>query len=154
MLLEFSVPAVVPSPTSGNLTDHIIENAAQAPNEVVFSIPRGDAWVGVTAGEFLNQVKAVAKGIVANGVQAGDRIAVMSRTRYEWTLVDYAIWYAGCISVPVYETSSAEQVQWILSDSGAVALFCERHSNKAVFDEVAVDLPDVTRVWVFDDGVY
>ncbi len=152
MLKEFSVPAVVPAPTSGNLTDHILENAAQAPNQVVFSLPRGDAWVGVTAAEFLTQVKAVAKGIIANGIQAGDRIAVMSRTRYEWTLVDYAIWYAGCISVPVYETSSAEQVQWILSDSGAVALFCERHANKAVFEEVAVDLPDVTRVWVFDDG--
>lgn len=152
MLKEFSVSAVVPAPTSGNLTDHILENATQAPNQVVFSIPRGDAWVGVTAAEFLTQVKAVAKGIIANGIQAGDRIAVMSRTRYEWTLVDYAIWYAGCISVPVYETSSAEQVQWILSDSGAVALFCERHANKSVFEEVAVDLPDVTRVWVFDDG--
>ncbi len=152
MLKEFSVPVVVPAPTSGNLTDHILENAAQAPSQVVFSIPRGDAWVGVTAAEFLTQVKAVAKGIIANGIQAGDRIAVMSRTRYEWTLVDYAIWYAGCISVPVYETSSAEQVQWILSDSGSVALFCERHANKAVFEEVAVDLPDVTRVWVFDDG--
>lgn len=152
MLKEFSIPAVVPSPTSGNLTDHIVENAAVSPNQVVFSIPRGDAWVGVTAAEFLSQVKAVAKGIIANGVQAGDRIAVMSRTRYEWTLVDYAIWYAGCISVPVYETSSAEQVQWILSDSGAVAIFCERHANKAVFDEVAVDVPDVTRVWVFEDG--
>lgn len=152
MLKEFSIPAVVPSPTSGNLTDHIVENATVSPNQVVFSIPRGDAWVGVTAAEFLSQVKAVAKGIIANGVQAGDRIAVMSRTRYEWTLVDYAIWYAGCISVPVYETSSAEQVQWILSDSGAVAIFCERHANKAVFDEVAVDVPDVTRVWVFEDG--
>lgn len=152
MLREFSVPAMVPAPTSGNLTDHILENAANHPNQVVFSIPRGDAWVGVTAAEFLTQVKAVAKGIVANGVQPGERIGVMSRTRYEWTLVDYAIWFAGCISVPIYETSSAEQVQWILTDSGAVALFCERHSNKEVFEEVAVDVPDVTRVWVFDDG--
>ena len=123
MLTEFSVPVIVPAPTSGNLTDHILENAANHPNQVVFSIPRGDAWVGVTAAEFLTQVKAVAKGIVANGVQPGERIGVMSRTRYEWTLVDYAIWFAGCISVPIYETSSAEQVQWILTDSGAVALF-------------------------------
>ena len=152
MLKEFSVPAIVPAPTSGNLTDHVLENAANHPNQVVFSIPRGDAWVGVTAAEFLSQVKAVAKGIVANGVQPGERIGVMSRTRYEWTLVDYAIWFAGCISVPIYETSSAEQVQWILTDSGAVALLCERHSNKEVFEEVAVDVPEVTRVWVFDDG--
>ncbi len=152
MLKEFSIPAIVPAPTSGNLTDHVLENIATDPHQIVFSIPRGDAWVGVSTEEFLSQVKAVAKGIIASGIQAGDRIAVMSRTRYEWTLVDYAIWWAGCISVPVYETSSAEQVQWILSDSNAVALFCERHSNKVVFDEVAVDLPDVTRVWVFDDG--
>ncbi len=151
MLTEFTVAAVVPAPTFGNLTDHVLKNAKSDPTKVVFSVPRGDAWVGITATEFLEQVKGAAKGIIANGVQAGERIGVMSRTRYEWTLVDYAIWYAGCISAPIYETSSAEQVQWILTDSGAVALFCERHVNKAVFDEVAVNTPGVTRVWVFDD---
>ncbi len=151
MLTEFTVKAMVPAPTSGNLTDHVLQNAKSDPTKVVFSIPRGDAWVGVTTSEFLEQVKGVAKGIIASGIAAGDRIAVMSRTRYEWTLVDYAIWYAGCISAPIYETSSAEQVQWILTDSGAVALFCERSANKAVYDEVAVDTPDVTRAWVFED---
>ncbi len=151
MLTEFTVEAIVPAPTFGNLTDHVLKNAKSDPTKVVFSVPRGDAWVGITATEFLKQVKGAAKGIIASGVQAGERIGVMSRTRYEWTLVDYAIWYAGCISAPIYETSSAEQVQWILTDSGAVALFCERHVNKAVFDEVAVNTPEVTRVWVFDD---
>ncbi len=151
MLTEFTVAAIVPAPTFGNLTDHVLKNAKSDPTKVVFSVPRGDAWVGITTTEFLKQVKGVAKGIIASGVQAGERIGVMSRTRYEWTLVDYAIWYAGCISAPIYETSSAEQVQWILTDSGAVALFCERHVNKAVFDEVAVNTPEVTRVWVFDD---
>ena len=112
---------------------------------------RGDAWVGITTAEFLEQVQGVAKGMIAQGVQAGERVGVMSRTRFEWTLVDYAIWYAGCIGVPIYETSSAEQVQWILNDSGAVALFCERQENKVVFDEVAMDTPDVTRVWVFEE---
>jgi long-chain acyl-CoA synthetase len=151
MLTEFTVEAIVPAPVSGNLTDHILQNAKSNPDKIVFSIPRGDAWVGVTASEFLQQVQGVAKGLIASGVAAGDRIGVMSRTRYEWTVVDYAIWYAGCISAPIYETSSAEQVQWILADSGAVALFCERNANKAVFDEIAVDTPDVTRVWVFED---
>ena len=151
MLKEFSVPAMVPAPTTGNLTDHIVENAQTNPSKVVFSLQRGDAWVGVTAAQFLDEVKAIAKGIVASGVQAGERVGVMSRTRYEWTLVDYAIWYAGGISVPVYETSSAEQVAWNLTDSGAVALFAESGKNKAVFDQVAPDLPDVTRVWVFDN---
>ena len=117
------------------------------------SVPRGAAWVGVTAQQFLDEVREVAKGIVANGVQPGERIAIMSRTRYEWTLVDYAVWYAGAVSVPVYETSSAEQIQWNLLDSGAVAIFLESEKNKRTFDQVALDTPDVRRHWVFDDGV-
>ena len=108
MLTEFTVEAMVPAPTTGNLTDHILANAKSDPSKVVFAIPRGDAWVGVTTTEFLTQVQGVAKGLIANGVKAGERIGVMSRTKYEWTLVDYAIWYAGCISAPIYETSSAE----------------------------------------------
>ena len=142
---------MVSAPTTGNLTDHVVENAETSPNKVVFSLQRGDAWVGVTAAQFLADVKAIAKGIIASGVEGGQRIGVMSRTRYEWTLVDYAIWYAGAISVPVYETSSAEQVAWNLTDSGSVALFAESSKNKAVFDQVAAEVPDVTRVWVFDN---
>ena len=153
MLKEFSVPVIVPAPTSGSLVDHITENAEQVPDKVVFSVPRGAAWVGITAKQFNDDVKAIAKGIIANGVEPGQRIGIMSRTRYEWALVDYAIWYAGATSVPIYETSSAEQVQWILSDSGAVAVFLETHKHKAVFDQVAVEIPDVTRMWVLDDGI-
>jgi long-chain acyl-CoA synthetase len=153
MRTEFAVPPVVPSPSSGSLVDHIVENAEKTPDHVALSVPRGDAWVGVTAKEFLAEVKEVAKGIIANAVEPGERIGVMSRTKYEWTLVDYAIWYAGAASVPIYETSSAEQVQWILQDSGAVACFFESEKNKDTYDEVAVDIPSVTRVWVFDDGI-
>ena len=153
MKTAFSVPVIVPAPTSGSVVDHILENAAKEPDRVVMSVPRGDAWVAITAQQFLDEVKTVAKGIVANGVQPGERIAIMSRTRYEWTLVDYAVWYAGAISVPVYETSSPEQIQWILSDSGAVAIFLESEKNKRAYDQVAVEAPTVTRVWVFDDGI-
>ena len=153
MKTEFSVPVIVPAPTSDSVVDHILENAAKEPDRVVMSVPRGDAWVAITAQQFLDEVKTVAKGIVANGVQPGERIAIMSRTRYEWTLVDYAVWYAGAISVPVYETSSPEQIQWILSDSGAVAIFLESEKNKRAYDHVAVEAPTVTRVWVFDDGI-
>ncbi len=153
MRTEFSVPAVVPTPTTGSLVDHIIENATKNPSHVALSVPRGSAWVDVTAQQFLDEVKAVAKGIVANAVEPGERIGVMSRTRYEWTLVDYAIWYAGAVSVPVYETSSAEQIQWMLSDSGSVAVFLESEKNKRTFDEVSVEIPSVTRVWVFEDGI-
>lgn len=108
--------------------------------------------MGVTSQEFLDQVRAVAKGIIANGVEAGERIGVMSRTRYEWTVVDFAIWYAGCVSVPVYETSSAEQIQWMLSDSGSVAVFLESEKNRKTYDEVADQIPTCTRAWVFEDG--
>ncbi|MFM8352630.1 MAG: AMP-binding protein, partial [Actinomycetales bacterium] len=153
MLKEYSVPAIVQPPTSGSLADHIIENAAKYPDREVIALNRGGVWVGMTAQAFLDEVKAVAKGIIASGVQPGERVGIMSRTRYEWTLVDYALWYAGAVGVPIYESSSAEQVQWILSDSNAVGVFLESAKNRAVFDEVAVDVPDTTRVWVFDDGV-
>ncbi len=153
MLTEFALPAAIPAHDTGNLTDHVRNNAAQAPDQIVMSIERGGEWIGVTSQQFLAEVVAVAKGIVANGVEPGERIGIMSRNRYEWTLVDYAIWYAGAVSVPVYETSSAEQVEWILTDSNAVAVFLESHRNKAVFDEVSVQIPDCTRVWVFDDSI-
>ena len=153
MLTEFDLPAVVLAHETGNMTDHVLKNAAEVPDQVVMSVERDGVWVGVTAADVLADVVAVAKGIVANGVQPGERIAIMSRNRYEWTLVDYAIWYAGAVSVPVYETSSAEQVEWILTDSNAVAVFLESHKNKQVFDEVSVNVPECTRVWVFDDSV-
>jgi long-chain acyl-CoA synthetase len=152
MKTEFSVPAIVATPTTGNLTDHIVENAEKAGNRVVLSRHDGAAWVGVTSRQFLAEVKGVAKGLLAAGLQPGQRVGIMSRTRYEWTVVDYAIWYAGGVGVPIYETSSAEQVQWILGDSDAVGVFLETPKHKAIFDEVAGDLPDCTRQWVFDDG--
>lgn len=154
MKTEFRVPALVPACTSGGLADHAIEAAAKNPHGVSLSIHRGGAWVAVSAQQFLDEVRAVAKGLIGAGVQTGQRVGVMSRTRYEWTLVDFAIWYSGCVSVPIYETSSAEQVEWILSDSNAVALFAESEKNKAVFDQVSSHVPEVTRCWVFDsDGI-
>ena len=149
---EFSVAAIVPPPTSGSLVDDIVDNAQTAPHRVALSVNRGGAWVGVTSQQFLDQVKAVAKGIVASGVEPGQRVGIMSRTRYDWTVADYAIWYAGATVVPIYETSSAEQVEWILGDSNAVGVFLESAKNKSVFDEVADRLPDCTRAWIFDDG--
>lgn len=153
MRTEYTEPVAIAAPTTGNMTDDIIENAHLEPDRVVISRPVDGAWEGMTAQQFLDDVIAVAKGIIANGVQPGERIGIMSRTRYEWTLVDYATWFAGAVNVPIYETSSAEQIQWILADSGAVAVFLETHQHKSAFDEVAVDIPDVTRVWVFDDNV-
>lgn len=150
---EFTEPGPAAVPDSGNMTDHVVDNARVHPDRVVISLPQRGEWTPLTSQQFLDDVIALAKGIIANGVQPGERVGIMSRNRYEWTLVDYATWFAGTVNVPIYETSSAEQVQWILSDSGAVAVFLESHRHKAVFDEVAVDIPTVTRVWVFDDDV-
>ena len=152
MKTEFSVAAIVPPPTSGSLVDAIVDNAQSTPHHIALSINRGGAWVGVTSQQFLDQVKSVAKGIVASGVEPGQRVGIMSRTRYDWTVADYAIWYAGATVVPIYETSSAEQVEWILGDSNAVGVFLESTKNKKVFDEVSDRIPDCTRAWIFDDG--
>jgi len=152
VLTEFSAPAIIATPSTGGLADHVIEGARTNPNREILALPSGGGWTAMTSQQFLDRVRAVAKGLMANGIDAGQRIGVMSRTRYEWTIVDYAIWYAGAASVPVYETSSAEQVAWMLGDSGSVAVFLESHRNKAVFESVAADLPQVTRAWVFDDG--
>lgn len=150
---EFSEPALVTVPTEGNLADHLLESERVAGGQAAISLPDGDGWRTLTYREFADQVRAVAKGIAASGVEVGDRVGIMSRTRYEWTLMDYALWYAGAVPVPIYETSSAEQVEWILGDSGAVGVVLESDRHKAVFDEVAGALPNVTRAWVLDDGV-
>ena len=112
----------------------------QAPHKVVFKRRSGERWLDVTCSEFLAEVHGVAKGLMAAGVGVGDRVGLMSKTRYEWTLIDFAIWTAGAVTVPIYETSSAEQVQWILGDSGAVACLVESPDHLAVVDEVRGDL--------------
>ena len=122
---EYSVPAIVPPATSGNLTNLIAERAWFEPERVMLSRPIGEGWLPVTARELESEIRAVAKGFIAAGIQPGERIALMARTRYEWTILDFAIWYAGAVTVPIYETSSAEQIQWILQDSGAVGLIVE-----------------------------
>ena len=125
---EITTPALIPIDTVGNLTNLIAERAWFEPERVVASRPLGDGWQAVSAKEFEEEIKSVAKGLVASGISIGDRVAIMSRTRYEWTILDFAIWYAGAVSVPIYETSSAEQIDWILNDSAAVAIIVETQS--------------------------
>jgi long-chain acyl-CoA synthetase len=149
---EYSVPAVVEPPTTGNLTDLIVTNAAEAPGHVVFSRRVGGEWQDVTARDFLAEVQALARGLVAAGIAPGDRVGLMSKTRYEWTLADFAIWYAGAVTVPIYETSSAEQVRWILADSGAVACFAETAEHQATVDAVKGELTALRNVWQFVRG--
>ena len=122
---EVTIPAIIPAAVAGNLTNLISERAHFEPERVLVSRPMGDRWQAVTAKEYEEEIKAVAKGFIAAGVGFGDRVAIMAKTRYEWTVLDFAIWYAGAVPVPIYETSSAEQVDWILTDSAAVAIVVE-----------------------------
>ena len=146
---EYSSPLNTEVPATGNLTDDVVRNAAEAPDAVVFSRNTGEAWEDVTAAQFLEEVRGVAKGLVAAGVGVGDRVALISKTRYEWTLVDYAIWFAGAVTVPVYETSSTEQVQHILTDSGAVAVVTESADHVARVTEVRDHLETLKHEWSF-----
>ena len=118
-------PALVPHPTIGNLSDIIADRATTDPLRVLVSRPLGDGWQPVSAQELDREVRAVASGLIARGIEIGDRVAIMAKTRYEWTILDFAIWYAGAVTVPIYETSSAEQIKWILEDSGAKLLVVE-----------------------------
>lgn len=144
---QFEVPAVVPADPNANATDLLVERVRATPDLPLFALPRDGGWVDVSAAEFLRQVTALSKGLVAAGIQPGDKIGLMAKTSYQWTLIDFATWFAGAILVPVYETSSPTQVQWNLSDSGAVAMIVESADHFTRFDEVHPDLPLVRNVW-------
>ncbi|MFF8406489.1 AMP-dependent synthetase/ligase [Streptomyces sp. NPDC015684] len=148
---EASVPPFASPVTHGSLADLPFENTEAAPGAVALSrrLPDG-SWADVTAARFAEQVLAVARGLIAEGLQPGDRIAVMARTRYEWTLLDFAAWAAGLVTVPVYPTSSVFQTRWILHDSGAVALVTETAAQAAAIGPELQHLPDLAHLWVMD----
>jgi long-chain acyl-CoA synthetase len=136
-----------------NLTDPLESAATETPERVLFARLVDEVWLDVTAREFHRDVTEVAKGLIATGIEPGDKVGLMSRTRYEWTVTDYAIWYAGAITVPIYETSSPDQVRWILSDSGARAVVVESADHAAALDEIRSDVPSLAfDPVVFDDG--
>lgn len=150
---EFTTPSTIEIASTGNLTDDVVANAEEAPTSVLFSRPTGDGgWEDVTAADFRAEVIAVAKGLVATGINEGDRVAIFSKTRYEWTLLDYAIWFAGAVTVPIYETSSPDQVHWILKDSGAKAVVAEGSEHLARIAETRSVLSDLDHVWSFNDN--
>ncbi|MER8104409.1 long-chain fatty acid--CoA ligase [Kitasatospora sp. NPDC094016] len=151
-MLDFSLPALYQVPSGGNLSDPVHRNAAEHPDVAVLSRKVDGGWQELTAVQFLAEVHAAAKGLIAAGIEPGDRVGVMSRTRYEWTLLDFAIWTAGAVTVPVYETSSAEQVEWILGDSGAVAVVTETDQHVKVVDEVRGRLTGLKHTWQIERG--
>jgi long-chain acyl-CoA synthetase len=153
---ELTVPArrgILESVTAeANLTDALFLNAQEAGDQVGMRRRTVDGWVAVTWNQFVGEVCALAKGLIASGVSPGDRVALMSKTRYEWTLADYAIWCAGAVTVPIYETSSSEQVAWILSDSGAIAMIAESELHHSIAVEVRDQAPDLRNIWQIDGG--
>ncbi|WP_375389241.1 AMP-dependent synthetase/ligase [uncultured Amnibacterium sp.] len=135
-----------------NVADLLAQRAARTPDLVLFQVPDGESWRSITASAFRERVVAVAKGFIAAGIQPGDRIGLLSSTRYEWSLVDFAAWYAGALVVPVYETSSPDQVRHILEDSGASAMVVETAEHYTRVDEVQADLPALQHVWQLHVG--
>ncbi len=151
---EYSVPVLVDVPRDANIADLVVEQAQKASNPALFSRKDSSgAWQDIRATDFLADVTRLAKGLISSGVQPGQRVGIMARTRYEWSLVDFAVWFAGAVSVPIYETSSPSQIAWILGDSGAVAVFAESAAHEAKVRRAALDegLESLKHVWQLDE---
>lgn len=149
---EYSVPPAAVVAPSETVFDDVYRYAAEHPRRVSYSRRVDGRWVGVTCAEVADEVTALAAGLIASGVGPGDRVALFSRTRFEWLVCDAAILSAGAVTVPVYETSSAEQVAWILRDSGAVAAIVETQDNAARVKDVSEQLPALRQVWIIDSA--
>ncbi|CAL9449857.1 AMP-dependent synthetase/ligase [Streptomyces sp. enrichment culture] len=149
---EARAAPLAPPLTTGSIADIPFTNAAEAPDATVLRRRERGTWAAVTAAAFAREVTAVAKGLAAAGLEPGGRVAVMSRTRYEWTLLDFAIWAAGGQVVPIYATSSAEQVEWIVRDSGARFVITETAENTATVREGTAAHPEPPRLWELDAG--
>ncbi|MBP2415000.1 long-chain acyl-CoA synthetase [Arthrobacter stackebrandtii] len=154
---EMSVPAKVVSPSTMNTTDLVLRHAQSGANPPLFARRNADnVWVDVSAKEFHADVCAIAKGLIASGIKVGDRVGIMARTRYEWALVDFALWFAGAVSVPIYETSSPSQVAWNLGDSAAVAVIVENGTHENIVRAAAhnENLEHLANVWQMEgDGL-
>ena len=147
---EYSVPSTFSVSAEENLTDSVFSHAENFPSSPLFRRRLDGRWTDVTAAEFATQVTGVAKGLIAAGVAPGDRVGLLSATRYEWCLIDYAIWCVGGVTVPVYETSATEQVQWILDDSGAMGIVVEKPEHAATVASIRARCPSVQHVWQID----
>ena len=149
---ESSRPPLVEVDPARHLAQLVVDNAREAPDAVSFRRPDGSGgWSAVTAAAFREEVEGLARGLVAAGVEPGDRVALLSRTRYEWTLVDFAIWTAGAVTVPVYESSSRDQVAWVLEDSGARCVVVETEAHAGLLSR-ARDGDDDGPTWTIESG--
>ncbi|MCB1299187.1 MAG: long-chain fatty acid--CoA ligase, partial [Microthrixaceae bacterium] len=151
-MIQFEVPALVPADPNANVTDLLVERVKTTPNLALFAVPEGAGWRDITAADFQRQVIALAKGFVASGIQPGDKVGFLARTTYEWSLVDFALFYSGAVMVPIYETSAPAQIRWNMEDSGAIALIVESPTHSARLEEVRAELPLLREVWHLHEG--
>lgn len=148
---SYDIEPLIVSAETENITDLLEVRVAKTPNLPLFSVEEAEGrWVDITAKDFHAKVIALAKGLVAAGIQPGQAVAIMSRTRFEWTLLDFAIWYAGAVSVPIYESSAPSQMEWILSDSDSVAVFLENDEHVERFEQIKAGAPLVRKVWTIE----
>ncbi|MGH3597073.1 MAG: AMP-binding protein, partial [Mycobacterium sp.] len=147
---EFSVPAPFEVSEHDNVVAAVFDHERDDPDTVVFQRLIDGAWTDVTCAAAAAQIRSAALGLIAQGVQAGDRVAIFSATRYEWAILDLAILAVGAVTVPIYETSSTEQVRWVLQDSAAVMLFAETDAHETLVAGIDDDLPAMKRVLVID----
>ena len=148
----FDIPALVVSSETMNITDMLVDRAKKTPDLTLYALAKQGGYENVSAAKFLAEVQQVAKGLIASGIQPSQAVGIMSRTRYEWTVMDFAIWFAGAVSVPIYETSSAAQIEWILSNSDSVALIAENKEHTDRFGQVKAAVPLVRLVMTFEDN--
>jgi long-chain acyl-CoA synthetase len=149
----YDIDPIVTSANTVNITDLLVDRVRETPKVALFAIEQPDGtWLDMSAEDFHTQVVAVAKGLIASGIQPGQAVAIMSKTRYEWTLIDFAIWFAGAVSVPIYESSSPTQMQWIISDSDSVAVFLETAEHLERFESIKGSVPLARQVFRLDDN--
>ena len=149
---QTETPLLVPLTPESNITSLLEERVQATPHQALFAVPQGDGWRDITATEFRNQVVSLAKGLIAQGIKPGDKIAFMCKTSYEWSLIDFAIFYAGAVMVPIYETSSPLQIHWVLEDSGARAIILQAEEYHERFSEIRGNTPNIDLVWRMDEG--
>ncbi len=151
-MFEFSVPTIYETTATDNVAEDVFANERDFADHVALKRKVAGQWVPVSCREFAADVRELAAGLVGAGIEPGDRVGLMSRTRYEWAVVDYAIHTVGAVTVPVYPTSSLEQVEWILGDSGAVAVIVETDEHAEKVTKAHATLPALRHLWEIEGG--
>ena len=149
---SFIAPRTIPVPSTDNVVAALLSRSAVSPDHAALAYRDGEGFAATSTTDFVAEAMEIAAGIVALDLEPGTRISLFSATRREFTVIDYAIWASGCAAVTIYETSSADQVEWIVGDSGTRLIICETVAHRAIFDTVAERVPECTTAFVIEDG--